>query len=190
MKPDKLEEFIIDQKEEFNVFEPDDKIWENIKDKSTPVRKLSFRKIAWRVAAGITIFLASWLMNDWVQEGEAEHTIVAESQSDVQADDKMQVLMEAEGFYTSKINTAKEEIYFLSGNDDELMDILNYDLVELDQAFEELKNDLKDNSDNQEVIEAMIQNYRIKLQILEEILRQLSKSNKTEEKTASYEISM
>ena len=69
------------------------------------------------------------------------------------------------------------------------IDDLNYDMVELDKVFEELKNDLKDNSDNEEVIEAMIQNYRFKLQMLEEILLQLNKSKNSEnEKSSSNEI--
>jgi hypothetical protein len=55
-------------------------------------------------------------------------------------------------------------------------------MVELDKVFEELKRDLKDNSDNEEVIEAMIQNYRIKLEVLDEILTQLKKSRGSNKK--------
>ena len=51
--------------------------------------------------------------------------------------------------------------------------------------FNELKIDLKDDAANEEVIEAMIQNYRIKLQILEEILTQLK--NADEQNTDDHE---
>ena len=44
----------------------------------------------------------------------------------------------------------------------------------------ELKDDLNDNADNDEVIQAMIQNYRIKLEILEEMLNQIKS---TQERT-------
>jgi len=47
------------------------------------------------------------------------------------------------------------------------------DIALLDQAFNELKEDLKDNADNEEVVNAMIQNYRIKLEILEHIIDEL-----------------
>jgi hypothetical protein len=113
----------------------------------------------------------------------AEQTFENEEQNNVN------VLMEAELFYTSQINSAKEEIIILSGNDRTLMDDVNLDMIELDNLFDELKNDLKDNSDNEEVIEAMIQNYRIKLQVLDEILLQLKRSkNNANEKSESNEI--
>lgn len=51
------------------------------------------------------------------------------------------------------------------------------DLEAMDEAFAELKADLKDNVDNQEVIAAMMDNYRMKLEILEEILNELDKEN-------------
>ena len=66
--------------------------------------------------------------------------------------------------------------------------VINFDLVELDEVFEELKNDLKDDSDNEEVIEAMIQNYRLKLQILNEMLEQLNKANKDEENSNEHDV--
>ena len=52
----------------------------------------------------------------------------------------------------------------------ELDPVIQAEFQMLDSAYVELKNDLKDNVDNEEVINAMIQNYRIKLQILEQIL--------------------
>ena len=51
-------------------------------------------------------------------------------------------------------------------------EVLN-DMNALDAAFNELKNDLNDNADNEEVVQAMMNNYKIKLQILEQILEQL-----------------
>lgn len=186
MKQDKLEQFVSDHADDFDVFEPDDNLWENINNRSHKVRKINFSRIAWRVAAGVAIFVASWLLNDLVEKGEKENINVAETV--VPNSEKMKMLMEAEMYYSGRIKTAREEIYKISGNDNELMEILDFDLIELDKVFEELKNDLKDNSDNQEVIEAMIQNYRLKLEILEEILKQLNKSGQKENKISSYEI--
>ena len=58
---------------------------------------------------------------------------------------------------------------------------------ELDKIYKGLKNDLKDNVSNEEVIEAMIQNFRLKLQLLEEIQRQLQ-SQKSNRKQPSHEL--
>ena len=69
------------------------------------------------------------------------------------------------------IEQRKEEFYHLAGND--LRKEINVELTELDYVFRELKEDLNDNADNEEVVVAMIQNYRLKLEILEDILMQL-----------------
>jgi hypothetical protein len=61
----------------------------------------------------------------------------------------------------------------ISNYRDEIDPQIFEDLEALDQAMAELENDLRDNIDNEEVINAMIQNYRIKLEILEQIQAQL-----------------
>lgn len=188
MKQDKLEKFMRDHKEAFDVFAPDDQLWANIEKRTKPVRRINVRKALWQIAAGVAIFMASWLIHDISQRGNEDQITQSGELLDQPADERMQVLMEAEVFYTSKINTARDEIFRLSGSNKNLMSVLDDDLVELDEVFKDLKNDLKDNGDNQEVIEAMIQNYRIKLQILEEMLEQLSKNENSEDNNKGYEI--
>ena len=55
---------------------------------------------------------------------------------------------------------------------------LDSDLFELDSVYKSLRKDLNDNVANQEVIEAMIENYRIRIDILEEMMFFLGKQNK------------
>jgi len=77
---------------------------------------------------------------------------------------------ETEKFYTSQIQEKMQVLETKRGKlDHSVFDDLNM----LDEAFIELKKDLQDNADNQEVIEAMIQSYKIKLQILEDILQEI-----------------
>ena len=61
------------------------------------------------------------------------------------------------------------------------------DLSELDSIYSSLKKDLRENIDNEQVLEAMIQNYRMKLKILEDLLLDIS-PNKTQEKDEKYNI--
>jgi hypothetical protein len=89
-------------------------------------------------------------------------------------------LIEAEAYYTSLINMKKEEVFRLTSNSPDIQLEINTEMVELDKVFEELKEDLKDNAANEEVIEAMIQNYRVKLDILEEMLFRLKQSNESQ----------
>ncbi len=187
MKQDNLEKFITDNKNEFDVFEPGDELWEKIQDQSTPVKRMNWKLVLGRVAAVLAIFIASYFFHDMVQKPEGSE-LSNTDELEQPGDERMQMLMEAEVFYTSKINAAKEEIFTLAGNNREMIDIVNYDLEELDDVFTELKNDLKDNSHNEEVIEAMIQNYRLKLEILEEMLLQLNKSKNEGNKDDNYEI--
>jgi len=189
MQQDKLEKFVIENREEFDVFEPGTELWDRIQKPAPKVIRLNWKTVLVRVAAVVVIFIASYFFHDMMQKGDKSDVAGNEQPLENEDQNKVNVLMEAEMFYTSQINTAKEEIILLSGNNKGLIDDLNVDMVELDKVFEELKNDLKDNSDNEEVIEAMIQNYRIKLQVLEDILLQLKKSNNTKnEKSNSNEI--
>jgi hypothetical protein len=184
MKNDKLEKFVIENREAFDVFEPDDKIWDKIQGSTTPVKSLNWKTIAVRIAAVVVIFIASYFFHDLTQKDNGQLAITTEVE---QPNEQMQMLMEAEVFYSTKINTAKDEFVRLSGDDKELLDDLNFDLGELDSIFEELKKDLKENGDNEEVIDAMIQNYRIKLQILEDMVNQMHKVSETQ-KTKKHAI--
>ena len=63
------------------------------------------------------------------------------------------------------------------------------DMEELDEVYLELQEDLKDNVSNPEVIEAMVLNYRVKLEILEDLLNQLNeKENQDYENDESYSL--
>jgi len=61
--------------------------------------------------------------------------------------------------------------------------VLLADIAQLDQAFVELKKDLSDNLDNEEVIMAMMENYQLKLRILERILQEIEEDEKDDEDT-------
>ncbi|MEP1034471.1 hypothetical protein [Ekhidna sp.] len=75
------------------------------------------------------------------------------------------------GEISQKITLVKSQL-----KDDRILQDLNT----MDHAFAELKADLKDNVDNQEVITAMMENYQLKLQILEEIIKELEKEKSEE----------
>ncbi|MEZ5084430.1 MAG: hypothetical protein R2750_13445 [Bacteroidales bacterium] len=62
MKKDKLEDFIINNRNEFNEFEPGEELWERIQQKRKPIRKLKWKTITWQAAAAVAIlFLLTFL---------------------------------------------------------------------------------------------------------------------------------
>ena len=62
------------------------------------------------------------------------------------------------------------------------------EMKNLDMIYMELKTDLKDNVSNKEVIEALIVNYRVRIQILEEMLMILKEEEGNNKKINRNEI--
>jgi hypothetical protein len=184
MKTDKLEKFIIDHRDEFDVLEPNPAIWQKVGKRQPKKVQLDWTRILVRVAAVVVIFVSSYIFIDYAINRQAEVVLTGTGTIDAEGSQIYQDLMEAEYYYTSQIEFQKEEFYRLAGDNSALREEVNIELSELDRIYRELKEDLKDNADNEEVVVAMIQNYRLKLEILEEILIQLRPAN---ENTMDYE---
>ena len=176
MQPDKLEKYISDHREEFNDQEPGTGVWEKIHKRKAPVFNIGWRGMMWRAAAVIIIFFSSYVFfrltekKPEVGPGYSQNELTEDKPA--LAND----LKEAEIYYSAQIEFVKQEAIRVSNGDPRIREMIDTEMVDLDQIYAELKNDLKDNTDNEEVIQAMIQNYRIKLQVLEEILQQLKQS--------------
>jgi hypothetical protein len=82
-------------------------------------------------------------------------------------------LRETEVYYTSLVNQKLDELKPIIANCPSLKEELNFDMSELDSVYLDLKADLKDNMANQEVVEAIIENYRLKIRILEDLLTEM-----------------
>ena len=184
MMKDRLEQFISDNRDQFDLFEPDDKLWAGIE--SRVAQKKPFR-IGWkgvlsRAAAVLIIFAASFL----VQEILHRRQLVVTENNEL---NEIPELQEAEIYYTSLLNSKIEQIEPLISENPELGETLQQDLSELDSIYTELQKDLRDNIANDEVVEAMIQNYILKIQILEDLLEYMDETSKNQEdENAAFEI--
>jgi hypothetical protein len=179
MSPDKLEKYILDHRGQFDDQEPDPALWEKIDTRKAPVIRINWKSIAWKAAAAIAIFVASYYFHDYMASGNQSSRRLMSKKSEVNSP-IMRELIEAEAYYTSQIDMRKEEVFRLTASDPDVRHEINAEMVDLDRVYMELKEDLKDNADNEEVIEAMIQNYRLKLDILEEMLARLKQSNESQ----------
>lgn len=173
MKTDKLEKFIIENQNEFDDLVPDPALFNRIQKREPESISLNWTKILVRVAAVMVIAVTSYIFIDYLVKQDQTQMLADAEMVDPHDAEMVQELIEAEYYYTSQISERKEEFYCLTANNTGLRDDINLELVELDQVFKDMKEDLKDNADNEEVVFAMIQNYRLKLEILEEILMQL-----------------
>jgi hypothetical protein len=181
MSPDKLEKYILDHRQQFDDQEPDPALWDQINIRKAPVIRINWKDIAWKAAAVAVIFVASYYFHDYMasrnQFSRGMTSRNAEKNSPI-----VKELIEAEAYYTSQINLRKEEVFRLTSSNPEVRREIDDEMIDLDRVYSELKDDLKDNADNEEVIEAMIQNYRLKLNILEEMLFRLKQSNESQNK--------
>lgn len=179
MSPDKLEKYILDHREQFDDQEPDPASWEKVETRKTPVIRINWKDIAWKAAAVAVIFVASYYFHDFMSSRKEISRNGYSKNAEVNTP-IVKEWIEAEAYYTSQIDMRKKEVYRLTASKPEVRLEINSEMVDLDRVYTELKKDLKDNADNEEVIEAMIQNYRLKLDILEEMLRRLKQSNESQ----------
>jgi len=172
MKTDKLEQFVKNNRDSFDKLEPDLNRWKDIMKPASEAKTISFniRNIVSRAAAVVLIFTASYYFHEFRSQQKASEQI---ANSENINSPLFNELMEAEYYYTAKIDERKDEFIKLTNNVPDLQKDMIGELNELDEIFLDLKEDLNENVDNQEVIEAMIQNYILKLEILEEMLHQI-----------------
>ncbi len=184
---DKLEKFIIENRDDFNIYEPSPAVWDKIQKstKQQKVKKLNLKTIVWRAAIIIVIFASAFMFSEYLHQGE---NILSNRRKDRKIE-KIPQLAEAEAYYTSMVNDKLKEINTYFGDNPDVKKEIQEDLSELDSMYEDLKNDLYDNIATQEIVEAMIQNYRLKLEILEDILNELTEQDKTiENEKIEYEL--
>jgi len=186
MKKDRLEQFIAENRDQFDLYEPDDKAWNEISKRIQKQRRFpGWKTILWRAAAVILIFAISFLVQEYLQR----HNILIGKRDRQIQPVEIPELHEAEIYYASLVDEKIREIEPLLINHPELGNELKNNLEELDSIYAELQKDLIDNIANDEVVEAMIQNYRLKLDILEDLLDYLQETSKSEnDEKSEYEI--
>ncbi len=179
MSPDKLEKYILDHREQFDDQEPDPAVWDRIGTRKAPVFRINWKDAAWKAAAVAAIFVASYFFHDYMaSRNQTPEKLFGKNMED--ASPMARELMEAEAYYSSMISQKQEEIFRLTTSNPDIRHEIDMEMVDLDRVYSELREDLKDNAHNEEVIEAMIQNYRLKLDILEEMLYQLKQSDESQ----------
>lgn len=185
---DNLEKYISENREAFDMLEPSNDLWNKIN--TTQERRKVIRmntRVVWRAAAVILIFLSGFIFQEirYNSSNSVEKEQMAESEEIV-----IPELQETEAFFAHKVSDMMNEIQIYAVNDPAIMEEVQYDISELDSVYVDLKRDLKDNVANDEVIEAMIQNYRLKIRILEDLLTELKEINdeNTTNESVGYEL--
>jgi hypothetical protein len=169
---DRFEKFIRENREEFDFREPDPLVWNKIESGIRPRHGIGWKTIISRAAVVFLIFTASYMVHELIDNGGH---ILAGKRSQEKSAKKIIIpeLQEAELYYSGLVSERLEEVKPILASCPGVEKELNSDMSELDSLYTALKADLNDNIANQEVIEAIIENYRLRIAILEELLAEL-----------------
>jgi hypothetical protein len=161
---DRLEDYIRKNKDDLDKYEPSPDVWRGIRKEMHRGR----RELAgWLSAAAmIAVILGTSALFYAASQNKADPEVI-----------------ESEIYYNNLVNDLFSQAAPLLTGYPDLEKELMTDMSQIDSICADIKKDLRDNIDNQEVIEALISNYRIKTQILEEMLDALRQNeNNTEKK--------
>jgi hypothetical protein len=175
---DNLEKYIKNNRSSLDKYVPSPDVWVRIR-KHTGNRKRIL--ITWLSAAAM-ITIVSGI-------GLAVYNLSLRNKlKNISGNPKEQELKETEYFYNTLVNSLYLEAKPMLTSQPEIEKELNIELVKIDEIYSEIKKDLKDNVANQEVIEALIQNYTIKIRLLEDMLSILKEKENNTEKSKSHEL--
>ncbi|MBU0765868.1 MAG: hypothetical protein KJ607_13670 [Bacteroidetes bacterium] len=177
---DRLEKFILENRDAFDMYEPGPEVWKRIsrRENVQKTRRFLWGNIVWKAAAAVAIFIGSYFFYKMVGSPQIENAgnIIPGSEKNIVIPE----LAEAEGYYNQMVSLRMNEISQYASIYPDIEQEIRVDLTELDSICAELKKDLKDNIDNEEIINAMIHNYRLKLKVLEDILEYIRISDENE----------
>jgi len=166
---DELEKHILNGREEMDLHDPSPGLWNRI-EKRLPQRQKRPARYLLRVAA-VLIIIVSGMTAVFVISKTAEKV----NDPDVKA------VKEAYYYYDSRIKSLYREAQPLLTANPEINTELTEGMSELDSLSAEIIDDLKDNIASSEVVEALIQNYRLRIELLEDMLRLMQENeNKNE----------
>jgi hypothetical protein len=167
-----LEKYIIDNREAMDTAEPGEghfvRFAEKLEQKHRKTRIISLPYILKAASVIILVVLSSlWAYENLIKSPAQSKGL---SLGDISPEYK-----EVEIYYTSMVNLKYNEINQMDFLSDTVQKkILFRELAEMDLMYNNLKEELKYNPNDERIINAMIEHYQLKLEVMNHILRQLN----------------
>jgi len=177
MKEDKLEQFVRKNTEGFDNLDAPQMVWEAIESQLSSPKVTQVKKLwpfAWKAAAAILIFTSAWMLNDYY-DAKRNYNMY-DTPSAMAESPELKDLSDAEAYYTSQITNKQTELSEYTKQHPEIIEDLKHEFMEMDKDKAELKKDLAESNADEKVIEAIILSYRVKLEILDQMLTEMRKS--------------
>lgn len=182
MEKDKLKDFIQENKEEFDFIEAGESTWMGIDEELSKRNRFSFdSKSFLRIAASIFLILGAAWIGIQINNSETNGAIAEEEANTEEAireyafSGMSDELVEVERFYVSEVSLKESQL-----TDYEVDEDIFEEVELLKVEFEQLKEEMKNSGDPMKVVEAMIYNYQLRLEILQDILDQLERERENE----------
>jgi len=169
---DKIEDYIRNNRKDLDKYTPSPESWKRIK---AAVKKRK-TPLIWLSAAAMIVVILGTAALYYVWENKGKSLLTSkEIEAILEKTDPH--LKETEIYYNNLVNNLYSEATPLLTDYPDIEKELFKDLSEIDSICTDIKRDLKDNIANQEVIEALINNYRIKIRLLEDMLNILKQND-------------
>lgn len=176
--PDPLERYIHEHRDAFDSEVPDLKVWANIADKvpaKAKVVHINWQRSLLRAAASVALLVTGLGLGIWYARS-AETPAMAMS-------DVSNEYAELEQFFQRDISGKQQKLASFTGSQPAEV---HEDLEQLDNVMSELREELANvpAGNREQVVRAMIENYKAKTAILERVLERLEPT-KTETKNSN-----
>jgi hypothetical protein len=172
---------ILNNREEMDRYKPSSGIWRGIRRGVITGNKHRYGWIS--IAAMIAVILGTALVFLGPGYKHSQRAASYQTMKKVRSQ-----LKETEIYYNNLANSLYLEATPMLTKNPEIDKELVTDISQIDRICAEIKKDLKDNVANQEVIEALIQNYRLKISLLEDMLRILKEDEENPDKNNYHEL--
>lgn len=175
MKTDPVENFVRNHASDFDDLIPPAQAWNEIASHLPAQKPGVLRRmwpVVWKVAAAIVLFASAWLLHDVFDSYKSGKQLDEVANSSYIAPGLPEV-SDAEAYYITQISNKQTELQAYTRQHPEIIEELKQEFSEIDTKNAELKNDLVESNANEKVIEAIILSYKVKIEILDQILAEM-----------------
>ena len=175
---DNIEELILKNLETLNNFEPADGHFERFQAKLNAEgkrKKFNFT-LVWKVAAAVVFVLLATNQAYIYFSSDKNGVFVNESNEPITLSSVSEEYGEVEYFYTSAINQGLNQWNALAADgfiSETEQQVMNTELADFEERYKSLQHDLAANPNDERVINAMIEYYKAKLEIIDMIVNKL-----------------
>jgi len=192
---DPLKQLVNEQRDEFDIHSPPPLKLNFEKSSKEPVKNSNYGWLKIAASISVIIGIGSALLFNQIFKSPDNSTAQLKENSNPKTEQNKGIesfqlaavseeLAELEGFYIQQVKLKSEAVQ-AAGLDEEALEMLDI----LDAEFEALKLELGPNIDNDVIIEKMITTYKLKLDLLNQMLESVeeNKENKSLEKINNHE---